>query len=238
MTSLIYSHTDRERKRKAVELLEGKGMNIRKIRLLPASLLLFLSAGLLARAPSGFTGKAPRQDQPQWPKFYALRVVSEKDVLNAKDCLGAPDGRCAEILPGGQLVVLMEKTFIDIGTLVFKGEMDYGLEGWLHVQDTQDERQDYAWIPFWSGRFILSGMWLGGFSFGPGLPGLSLYGGLGVDKIRITNAGTKSLFVDAVIGYRLEAERRWKAVAVLGTAEPALAGVEDARTRLAGLKGT
>jgi len=174
--------------------------------LLPAGLLLFLLAGLLARAPDGFPGKAERAGQPERPKFYALRVVSEKDVLNAKDCLDAPDGRYAEILLGGQLVVLMEKTFIDIGTLVFKGEMDYGLEGWFHVQDTQDERQDYAWIPFWSGRFILPGMWLGGFSFGPGRPGLSLYGGLGVDKIRINNAGTKSLFVDAVIGYRLEAD--------------------------------
>jgi hypothetical protein len=176
--------------------------------MLSASLLFFLSAGLLARAPDGFPGKTERAGQPERPRFYAIRVVSEKDVLNAKDCLGAPDGRYAEILPGGQLVVLMEKTFIDIGTLVFKGEMDYGLEGFFHVQDTQDERQDFAWIPFWSGRVILPGMWLGGFSFGPGSPGLSLYGGLGVDKIRISNAGTKSLFVEAVIGYRFEPERR------------------------------
>jgi hypothetical protein len=183
-------------------------MNVRKKGLLPASFLIFLSASLLARASSSFPGKALGQDQPQRPKFYAVQIVCEKEVQDVKDSLGAPDGRSAEILPGGQLVVLMQKTFIDIGTLVFKGEMDYGLEGWFHVQDTQDERQDYAWIPFWSGRFILPGMWPGGFSFGPGRPGLSLYGGLGVDKIRITNAGTKSLFVDAVIGYGTEADNR------------------------------
>jgi hypothetical protein len=179
-----------------------------KIRMLSASLLFFLSAGLLARAPDGFPGKTERAGQPERPRFYAIRIVSEKDVLNAKDCLGAPDGRYAEILPGGQLVVLMEKTFIDIGTLVFKGETDYGLEGLFHVQNTQDERQDYAWIPFWSGRFIPPGMWPGGFSFGPGSPGLSLYGGLGVDRIRISNSGSRSLFVEAVIGYHFEPERR------------------------------
>ena len=176
--------------------------------MLPASLILILFVNFLAYAPSGFYGKTLGQDQPQRPKFYAMRIVSERDVLNVKNCLGAPDGRYAEILPGGQLALLMEETFIDIGTLVFKGEMDYGLEGLFHVQNTQAERQDFAWIPFWSGRYILPGMWPGGFSFGPGQPGLSLYGGLGVDKIRITNTGTKSLFVDAVIGYRFEAERK------------------------------
>jgi hypothetical protein len=183
-------------------------MSLRKGGLLLTGLLLFLASGLLASTPSGFPKKASRQDQPQRPKFYAMTVVSERDALNAKDCLGAPGGRYAEILPGGELVVLMEKTFIDIGTLVFKGEMDYGLEGLFHVQDTQDERQDYAWIIFWSGKYIPPGMWPGGFSFGSGQPGLSFYGGLGVEKIRITNAGAKSLFVNAVIGFSMEAQRR------------------------------
>ena len=50
-------------------------------------------------------------------------------------------------------------------------------------------------------------MWTGGFSFGPGQPGLSPYGGTGVDRIRITNAGAKSLFVDAVIGYGFKEEK-------------------------------
>jgi hypothetical protein len=181
-------------------------MSSRKRGLRLTGLPLFLASGLLASAPSGFPTNASRQDQPQRPKFYAMTVVSERDVLNAKDCVGAPDGRFAEILPGGQLVVRTEKTFIDIGTLVFKGEMDYGLEALYHVQDTGEERQDYAWIIFWNGKYIPPGMWPGGFSFGVGPPGFSLYGGLGVEKIRITNAGTKSLFVDAVIGYGMEGQ--------------------------------
>jgi hypothetical protein len=103
-----------------------------------------MSAGSLASAVHRFHGKT--QGQPERPKFYALRVVSDKQVLNAKDSLGAPDGRFAEILPSGQLVLLMEKNFVDIGLLVCKGEEDYGLEGRVHMQDTKVEQQDYAWV--------------------------------------------------------------------------------------------
>jgi len=157
-------------------------------------LLLFLSTSLLIRAPRGFPGKVLEQDQPERPKFYALSVVCEKKVQHAKDSLGTPDGRYAEILPGGQLVVLMEKTFIDSGNVVCKGEVDYGLEGFFHIQDTEDERQNYAWIiinrdPLMTNRFLF-------------FPGTDIwFGGTGVDKIRISNAGRKFLFVDAIIGY-------------------------------------
>jgi hypothetical protein len=185
---------------------------MRKGGLLPAGLLFFLSASLLARAPSGFPGKASGQDQPQRPKFYALGVVCEKDVQNAKDSLGAPDGRYAEILPGGQLVVLMEKKLYpfpivgwnlegggapaDSGSIVGKGGADFSLEGWLPMQDTQD-KQHYAWTPL--------GLSVSGFC----LPLIySFEGSTGVDMIRITSPGTKSLFVDAVIGYGRKAERR------------------------------
>jgi hypothetical protein len=172
---------------------------LRKRGLLPAGLLLFLSAGLLASAPGGFSGKTQDQAQPERPKFYALRVVSEKNVLNAKDSLGAPDGRYAEIPPGGQLILLMEQEFYafpgnqpDSGIIVCKGEKDYALEGWFRIQDTKEERQNYAWmiISRNSNRFVF------------------LLGSGGVNMIRITNTGTKSLFVDAVIGYGIEAERR------------------------------
>jgi len=183
---------------------------MRKRGLLRSGFLLFLSAGILAHAPSGFPGKAPGQDQPERPKFYALRVVFEKNVRNARDSLGAPDGRYAEILPGGQLVVLMENKFyyfqiLHSGSVVYKGEADYGLEGWFKVQDTLDKQQNYAWM------IIHGDPWTpGGFRF---LPPYSFEGGTasdstGVDMIRITNPGTKSLFVDAVIGYGREAERR------------------------------
>jgi hypothetical protein len=173
---------------------------MRKRGLLPAGLLLFMSAGLLARVPSGFPGKTPGQGQSERPKFYALRVVFEKKVQNAKDSLSAPDGRYAEILPGGQFIVFMENKLypfpilgtpeggygqIDSGSVVGKGEADFGLEGWFPMQDTQD-KQHYAWIPL--------GLSVSGFCVWPTYD-------MGVDMIRITNIGTKSLFVDAVIGY-------------------------------------
>ena len=188
---------------------------MRKRRFLPSGLLLFLAAGLLAPAPSGFAGKALGQDQPERPKFFALRVVCEKKVQNAKDSLGAPDGRYAEILPGEQLVVLMEKKLypspiignpefgaglLDSGSIVGKGGADIGLEGWFPMQNTQG-KQDYDWIP-------LELSTTGFFISPPPLPIYSPEGSAGVDMIRITNPGTKSLFVDAVIGYGREAESR------------------------------
>lgn len=183
---------------------------MRKRRLLLAGFLLFLSVGLLASDPGVFLGKTHDQEEQERPKFYALRVVSEKNVQNAKDSLGAPDGRYAEILPGGQLVLLMEKNFVDIGTLVCKGEEDYVLEGRAHMQDTHVEQQDYAWM-------IINRDLSDRFDFITGRPmrGSSSWG-IAVNMVRITNFGTKSLFVDAVIGYGLEAERKWEAVAFRG----------------------
>src|SRR4030042_3176937 len=116
---------------------------MRKTVLLPASFLIFLSAGRLAHTPSGFPGKALEQDQPERPKSYALQVVCEKQVQNGKDSLHPPDGQFAEILPSGQLIMLMENILfpspiigngetaggLDTGSLVGKGETDFGLEG-------------------------------------------------------------------------------------------------------------
>jgi len=167
---------------------------MRKRGLLPTGVLLFLSASLLSHAPSGFSGNPLKQDQPQRPTFYALQVACERNVQNPTESLGAPDGRYAEIPPGGQLVVLMEKSFIDSGKVVCKGEVDYGLEGFFHIQNIEDERQNYAWIiinrdPLMPNRFLF-------------FPGTYIwFSGTGVDKIRISNAGNKSLFVDAIIGY-------------------------------------
>lgn len=77
-------------------------------RLLPlASLVLFVALGSFVSAQNGLSIQNSGHQEQQ--KFYALRVVSEKDVLSANDSLGAPDTRYAEILPGGQLVLLMEK---------------------------------------------------------------------------------------------------------------------------------
>lgn len=182
--------------------------DMRKRRLLSASLLLFLSAALLAHAPRGFPGKTAGQGQPERPKFYALQVIFEKNVQNAKDSLGAPDGRYAEILPGGQLVVLMENKLYpfpilsgwpesggglaDSGSVVGKGETDFSLEGWFPKQTTQC-KQHYVWRPL-----VLSSS---GFC-------VWLECKAGVDMIRIANSGTKSLFVDAVLGYGRRAKKR------------------------------
>jgi len=173
---------------------------MRKSELLPAGLLLFLSASLLANSSSDFPRKAPAQDQLQRPQFYALRIVFEKEVQTAKDSLGAPDGRYAEILPGGQLILFMEKKLypfpiyggpegsygqIESGSVIGKGGADYVLEGWFPIKDKQG-KQYYDWI--------LLGLSASGFGIWPTYD-------MGTNMIRIKNTGTKSLFVDAVIGY-------------------------------------
>jgi hypothetical protein len=182
-------------------------LDMRKRGLLATGVLLFLSAGLLAHAPSAFAGRAPRQDQPERSKFYALQIICKKEVQNAKDSLGAPDGIVAEILPGGQLVMLMENMLfpsrmvgngetggcVDSGSVVGKGESDFVLEGRFTWQDTKGE-QRHEWIPL--------APTLTGFCVFP--PPLAIYSSkdtAGVDMIRISNLGTESLFVDAVIGY-------------------------------------
>jgi hypothetical protein len=169
-----------------------------KIReLITVGVFLGVSGGIIVGArPSCYRHD---QKEEERPKFYTLRVVSEKNVQNAKDSLGAPDGRYAEILPGAQLVLLMEKNFIDSGTVVCKGEADYGLEGWFHIQATQDERRNYAWM-------IIQRESCNRFLFFP--ESYIWWGNTGVNMIRITNFGTKSLLVDAVIGYGMVAERK------------------------------
>jgi len=180
--------------------LKGRG-------LLPAGFLLFVSASFLAHTSGNFPQKMTRQDRPDKSKFYAFQVVREERVQNAKDSLGAPDGRSAEILPGGQIVILMESMLppsqvvgygetavcLDSGSVVGKGEADFGLEGRFSWQDTQGE-QHHEWIPL-----VPSAT---GFCISP--PPLAIYSpqdNAGVDMIKITNPGATSLFVDAVIGY-------------------------------------
>ena len=180
---------------------------MRKRILAPASFFFFLSAILLAHSLGGFPGKVAELDQPKRLKFYALGVVCEKEVQNAKDSLGAPDGRCAEILPGGQLVVLMENKlysfpvgsgigegvgFLDSGSVIGKGGADFSLEGWFEWQDGEG-KEHHNWISL--------GLSATGFCL-PLIGALSPFDfSASTDIIRITNRGAKSLFVDAVIGY-------------------------------------
>ena len=173
-----------------------------KEALLP-DILLFVFLISLGSGPDGLSGKGQAQNQQEQPKFYALRVVSEKGVLNAKDALGAPDGRYAEISPGGQLVLLMEKELevfpvgdedygIGLaysGAIVAKGDTPALLEAWILIRNARGD-ESHSWIPIGasSARYYDPGAWLKGIER--------------TDKIRITNTGTESLFVDAIIGGR------------------------------------
>jgi hypothetical protein len=174
---------------------------VMKIReLITVSIFLSLSQGIAVGARP--TYHRHDQEKEERSKFYVLRVVSENKVKNSKDSLGAPDGRLAEILPGGQLVLRMEKKlypfpnigFIpegglaDSGSVVGKGGADFDLEGWFTTRDAQG-KQYSAWVPL--------AVSLTGFCIWP-------ISSAGVNTIRITNRGIKSLFVDAVIGYRME----------------------------------
>jgi len=170
-----------------------------------AGLLLFLAFGSVASAPNGLS--IQNQGQQEQRRFYAVRVVSEKNVLNAKDALGPPDGRYAEILPGGQLVLLMEKELEVFpgglqdygvglaysGAIVAKGETPGLLEAWIPIKNAKGE-ECYDWI-----------------SIGGGMPSPLYHGwpqGIArTNKVRITNVGTESLFVDAMVGFVTEAEK-------------------------------
>ncbi len=180
---------------------------MQKRELSPAGFFLFLFVSLLTGVPDDISGKALRPAQPDRQKFFAVQILTGKNVLRTRDALGTPDERYAEIPPGEQLTVLMAQKFIDFGTIISKGEMDYSLEGLFQMQDTGDPRQDYAWMLFWSGGRGIPGMWPGGFNLVGGWVGRSVYGGVPVDTIRITNVGTNSLFVDAVIGYGRETDK-------------------------------
>jgi hypothetical protein len=166
-----------------------------------AGFTLFLAfAAFPAVLSTGPAAGAPGR-QAERPKFYATEVVSDRDVLDPADCLGAPDGRYAQIQPGGEITLRLEERLFDLGTIVCVGETDIGVEGWFHVGDSGDERKDYAWIPFTPMASAPGMSKAEGFSFGSPYEGPSSTGGLGVDKIRIMNAGPKSLLVDAVVGY-------------------------------------
>jgi hypothetical protein len=176
-------------------------------RPLPTAFLPLFSAALLMFLTNGYPEKTIGQESPQRPKFYALEVVSEKKVEKAMDSLGEPDGRSAEILPGGQLIILMEKILspsrivgygenqgcTDSGSIVGKGEGDFGLEGRFTWKDAPGEVH-YEWIRL--------GPTATGFCLFPP-PGAhySLEEGSGVDVVKMTNTGTKPLFVDAVVGF-------------------------------------
>ena len=161
-----------------------------------AALFIYLSGGIIIEATPFLDWKDQKEKRQ---KFYALRIVLEKDVQNTKDCLGMPDDRYAEILPGRQIVLLMEENFIDYGTVVCKGELNYTIEGCFYIQETQAPDKNYAWM-------IIQRESFNRFIFFP--ESYIWWGRTGANVIRITNLGTESLFVDAILGYGMEMKGR------------------------------
>ncbi|MHA1280401.1 MAG: hypothetical protein ACTSQ8_24790 [Candidatus Helarchaeota archaeon] len=137
------------------------------------------------------------QKKEERPKFYALHVVSKNDVRNAKNSLGLPDKRYAEILPNGQIVLQMEDNFIDCGEVICRGEKNFSLEGWFNIQEKQNQAENYAWM-------IIQRESINRFLFFP--ESYIWWGDTGVNRIRITNLGTESLLLDAVIGYGMKSK--------------------------------
>lgn len=158
-------------------------------------ILVVLSGGIVAaRAP--LSAMRPGPGQEDRPKFYATRVITEQGVVNARDALGKPDSRYAEIAPGGQMVVLMENriypsTTFDDGIVFVKQEADYGLEGWFPESGSKKD-PGFAWMP------LIRGQSSGGFRVAYVD---ALAGNAGVNMIRISNNDTKPILIDAVAGY-------------------------------------
>ena len=167
-----------------------------KIQVYLTVAFLVLSAGILAAGRPSETGLKRAQGQEERPKFYATRIISEEGVINARQALGEPDGRYAEIAPGGRMVLLMENriypsTTFDDGKVFVKEDSDYGLEGWFPTSGSQKD-PGFAWM------LLIRGQSSGGFRVA--LVD-ALAGNAGVNMIRIANNDTKPILLDAVAGY-------------------------------------
>jgi hypothetical protein len=161
---------------------------------------LFLLCGLglvLAAAPAFRPRAAAAEGPPQKgvPEFYANEVVDQVNVLDAGNALGEPDGRYAEIRPGGEMTVRMPEPIrysdgSDDGRIVTKGGARYGLAGLFKMT----EEGESAWQP------LAPGGTAGGFKLGTSMFPVTQ----STEALRIVNDDTRSVFVDAVFGFRRE----------------------------------
>lgn len=161
-----------------------------------AGLVLVIAAGLLFLEPAAPGAQEPRKDKDE---FYAREVLDKLEVVSPENALGGPDGRFAEIRPGGELTVRMESRIYfsdsaDDGSVVTKDEARFGLAGLFRMSEEGQE----AWQPLHPGRGP------GGFKFGPMMFPVTQ----STDTIRIVNDDMKPVYLDAVIGYRKEAGGR------------------------------
>ncbi len=119
------------------------------------------------------------------PEFYADKVVDQDLVVDGGNALGEPDGRYAEIMPGGELVVSMPEPIrysdaADDGRVITKGGARYGLAGLFPMT----EEGELAWQP------LIPGGTPGGFKLGTSMfPVVQ-----STETIRIVNDDTRSVF--------------------------------------------
>jgi hypothetical protein len=151
----------------------------------------FIAGGLGLAAAAGLLMAAASQDER--PRFYARRVSDHVNVVDPQNALGEPDGRFAEVRPGGELTVVMSETIYysdasDDGAVVVKGSGSYGIAGLFRM----NEEGQSAWQPLAPGRTP------GGFKFGTSMFNVVQ----STDTIKIANDDSRSLFVDAFVGYR------------------------------------
>jgi hypothetical protein len=130
--------------------------------------------------------------QDDRPRLFAIKISDHISVVDPQNALGEPDGRWAEIRPGGELtVVLAERIYSsdasDDGAIVLKGEGRYGVAGLFRM----NEEGESAWQP------LMPGGTAGGFKFGPS----QFIVTPSTDTIKVANDDTRSIFVDAVVGY-------------------------------------
>jgi hypothetical protein len=126
-------------------------------------------------------------------EFYADEVVDQDLVVDAGNALGEPDGRYAEIKPGGELIVRMPEPIrysdaADDGRVITKGGARYGLAGLFRMS----EEGEPAWQP------LAPGGTPGGFKLGTSMFPVAQ----STETIRIVNDDTRSVLVDAVSGFR------------------------------------
>ncbi len=169
---------------------------MKRILLLACGLGLLLAAAPAPRLPAT-TGFWRPQGSPQ--EFYAKEVVDRIEVIDPENALGEPDGHYAEIRPGGEMTMRMPEPIrysdgSDDGRIVAKGDARYGLAGLFKMSDAGDP----AWQP------MAPGGTAGGFKLGYSMfPVLQT-----TETIRIVNDDTRSVFVDAVVGFRRDGPPR------------------------------
>jgi len=167
-----------------------------KVLFAAVSVLAVCAAGPWVPRGTGTPGGAGQEERAE---FYADKVVDHINVTAPANALGKPDGRFAEIRPGGEMTVHMEARIIyseglDDGAIVTKGPGQYGLAGLMSMS----EEKEFAWQPLVPGRspggFRLSTDWFAALQ--------------ATDTIRIVNDDTRPVLVDAVIGFKKEARGR------------------------------